>query len=699
MKQLKNIFLFITFILVISSIFVSAWWIPTPPPHGIIPIEDEEESDNSLEGLINNNAILYYTLDQPTLPLVDLVETLDLINGTFTHDNFAIINNSVFFNEFAEEFIYSEISGETEASNPLISFWFSFDNYETVVISNWEETLGGEMGGFYISSTAAEKLYIISGDNTGDAYEAISNDTLANGDYSHVCTYFDGDWHIYINGVEGTTILDDGATTINYTGVDYFVLGEGYSTSSGGFMGAMVEGFMDEVYYGNISSNNASDTCIYLYNAGLNETRYPFPIPPPTESTSNGWWPILGPYLFNNSNQLDFNESLLNNTIDARDDVGGGGSQWPINGPYLYNNSNILDYNESYLNETIIWITDDRDSTGTDDQTCAEVPGCIENAVTNITMNKSTYCGNINGATSNLCILVDTDTTNTTRADLMWANITQYQTDTDTWNTTLEMQTACILLNSSWNYTVDTDTTNTTRADLMWDNTSFWNVAYNWGDHSLMSYLTSIPSVNMTTNFVGEVTGTYDAMIVGDDVLDDQYYDSESDLTTLLDNNYADISVIDTNETTRFNTLTGTNCGAGDFMNGVDNDGTPACDTPAAGGSTNIIYMTCGENAALDTGSAEWSCGGNGETDQAVYIYDNVTLTHMSLDCNTGTGTANVTIQVPQGTNSECWIESTGVNDVSTCNLNVSAGTWIRPLTVLDSGHSQCVVGWRMVTR
>lgn len=115
--------------------------------------------------------------------------------------------------------------------------------------------------------------------------------------------------------------------------------------------------------------------------------------------------------------------------------------------------------------------------------------------------------------------------------------------------------------------------------------------------------------------------------------------------------------------------------------------------------SSYIIYMTCGENSALDTGSAEWSCGGNGETGQAVYVYDDITITHISLDCNTGTGAANVTIQVPQGTNSNCYVNSETTNDVAECDLEVDAGTWIRPLTVSDSGHSNCVMGWRMVTR
>jgi len=49
------------------------------------------------------------------------------------------------------------------------------------------------------------------------------------------------------------------------------------------------------------------------------------------------------------------------------------------------------------------------------------------------------------------------------------------------------------------------------------------------------SYLRTI------TSFSGEVSGTYDNIVIDDDALDDQYYDSESDLTGLLDDNYADI--------------------------------------------------------------------------------------------------------------------------------------------------------------
>ena len=44
-----------------------------------------------------------------------------------------------------------------------------------------------------------------------------------------------------------------------------------------------------------------------------------------------------------------------------------------------------------------------------------------------------------------------------------------------------------------------------------------------------------------TTEFGGEVSGTYDNIVLDDNALDDQYYDAEEDLTTLLDDNYLSI--------------------------------------------------------------------------------------------------------------------------------------------------------------
>jgi len=87
---------------------------------------------------------------------------------------------------------------------------------------------------------------------------------------------------------------------------------------------------------------NTSNT-VYFNESYLNETIEAL------DTNTDTWWGILGPYLFNNSGSLDFNESYLNETIDARDT----NTWWDILGPYLFNNSNQLTFNESQLNQTI----------------------------------------------------------------------------------------------------------------------------------------------------------------------------------------------------------------------------------------------------------------------------------------------------------------------------------------------------------
>jgi len=142
---------------------------------------------------------------------------------------------------------------------------------------------------------------------------------------------------------------------------------------------------------------------------------------------SDTWWPINPPYLFNNSGNLDINGTYLNTTIDARDSDttyscsdwagcsddslwdadkldGQDGSYyldntdtwWSIENIYIFNASNVLSFNETRLNATI----DARDDTSE---------------------TTSLPCGNITGATSDLCTIEDTDTHTTL---LPIANIT-----------------------------------------------------------------------------------------------------------------------------------------------------------------------------------------------------------------------------------------------------------------------------------
>ena len=48
--------------------------------------------------------------------------------------------------------------------------------------------------------------------------------------------------------------------------------------------------------------------------------------------------------------------------------------------------------------------------------------------------------------------------------------------------------------------------------------------------------------LNTSTSFGGGVSGSFNSIVLGNDALDDQYYDSESDLTGLLNDNYIDVS-------------------------------------------------------------------------------------------------------------------------------------------------------------
>ncbi|MBR9693123.1 hypothetical protein GOV07_04310, partial [Candidatus Woesearchaeota archaeon] len=110
------------------------------------------------------------------------------------------------------------------------------------------------------------------------------------------------------------------------------------------------------------------------------------------------------------------------------------------------------------------------------------------------------------------------------------------------------------------------------------------------------------------------------------------------------------------------------------------------------------IYFACGENAALDASTAEWSCGGNGEEGQAMYLWDDVTATGIALACTTGTGTAVVEIQ-DDGVGTTCEVTSTGTQDSTTCDVDFDSGSWVRPYTVSDTGHSNCVVTMKFETR
>lgn len=127
------------------------------------------------------------------------------------------------------------------------------------------------------------------------------------------------------------------------------------------------------------------------------------------------------------------------------------------------------------------------------------------------------------------------------------------------------------------------------------------------------------------------------------------------------------------------------------FADGIDN-------TSSGGSSTGYpIYFTCGENSALDDGQEEWSCGGNGETGQEIILFEDVTLTHVGLDCNTNTGSADIVIR-KNLVNTACSNTFTNQHDYFSCDVDFVAGDTFQPYTITDTGHSACVITMRFIT-
>ena len=78
---------------------------------------------------------------------------------------------------------------------------------------------------------------------------------------------------------------------------------------------------------------------------------FPESPPPVVYSANSTRWAILGPYLYDNGGFLDFDESVLNATIDAR--FVSTDFFWDLDEKWIYNNSNTATFNETLLNATI----------------------------------------------------------------------------------------------------------------------------------------------------------------------------------------------------------------------------------------------------------------------------------------------------------------------------------------------------------
>lgn len=130
-----------------------------------------------------------------------------------------------------------------------------------------------------------------------------------------------------------------------------------------------------------------------------------------------------------------------------------------------------------------------------------------------------------------------------------------------------------------------------------------------------------------------------------------------------------------------------------DFVVGIQETGSSEIIISNITNSSTPITWTCGESSTLDDGAFEWSCGGNGEEGQYIYIEKNIRLTSMGLSCTTYTGSAFVQIYKYGGTIIPCNVSAGAIpNAVDFCDAEVTAGSWIRPYTLTDTGHSACVL-------
>jgi len=122
-----------------------------------------------------------------------------------------------------------------------------------------------------------------------------------------------------------------------------------------------------------------------------------------------------------------------------------------------------------------------------------------------------------------------------------------------------------------------------------------------WANPTVDTSIFDDEYIELGDSFGGEVSGTYGAIVLGHDALDDQYYDSEADLTGLLDNNYQPLEA------------TLTDIADGTIAENLINTANPWADNevvdtitassylPLAGGSmTGNINMTTGNVTTVD---------------------------------------------------------------------------------------------------
>lgn len=462
----------------------------------------------------------------------------------------------------------------------------------------------------------------------------------------------------------------------------------------------------------------------YAFTVDINETGIEYVTFNFTPETRANVYYVQAPYFYMLLNTLWFNDTKLNSTIDSR--VGASSSKKGL-GPWLSNDTEFIIFNESHYNTTKGAGSDTNESVRVHNHSIF-----LQNlTVANCGLNKKMV-----GVATNGSIECEDDIDTNDDTDTNWAID----------NLNLNNVSSVLTFNETRNNgTIGNISEKYNETGLCLEiNTTAWEqlIVHNASLASLASTLSSINSTWYYSNLTqASQLSTHNLSL---SVL-------RLDLSALND----------TNESGRVDNFAPFTCAGASFVNSFAVDGTPSCGAPsipfptysfktwfdpdnsnsavatietdtmgfAEPGipGTNRRYIkidvrntgglrseyvnisidesapercsvvACGENAAIDNGQYEWSCGGNGETGSALNVYPmfNGTIRGIAMVCNSAPSNARVNMTLDNAW-TNCSVSYTSSPTIDSCAVPFDSTQGMQPRTDWDLGNSQCVVTFKI---
>lgn len=257
--------------------------------------------------------------------------------------------------------------------NNNLTYFRIYDNGTKVTLQLWVNgELQQDWGASTTVYTTATFLDDIFGDGSTLLNVCLPNGFTVQGQPCNATTVFYTD-EIWINNINGNATFNESklnqtiSNAITIQGFNGYYVSLDFTNTTG-----LSDGVDNDTTYENLSEfnndvgyitdGNTNWDNIYNFITLLNLTwnnilNIPSGFVDGIDNEKTG----ASPYLYNDSTYIYFNETLLNETIDARSDFDTD-TQKDTNGFYLYNDSIYIYFNESMLNQTI----DDRSDFNTD---------------------------------------------------------------------------------------------------------------------------------------------------------------------------------------------------------------------------------------------------------------------------------------------------------------------------------------------